>query len=207
MCRRTDCQYISGMNTYGNSAPAKGGKDRPCAYYMTGKTRLGQLTKKYGLPSNHKKIRKLMSGQHCPFFEPDEGKVRVENPYGVIREMPRKKQKTGGRVAAVLPEDEMMALWKQGRNDAQIARSLGMKDNRVKRWRQRKGLPPNWNFGSNRLILDWEKARELYEQGLSDSEIGKAVGCSNQSIKNWRDREGLVSKNRKYAPKSRRKHG
>ena len=94
MCRRTDCKYICGAAINGNGLQERGGGNRPCDYHRRmGKTRLAILTKKYGLPTTHKKIRKLMSGEHCPFFEPDDQKKRIENPYGVARDMPKTGRK------------------------------------------------------------------------------------------------------------------
>lgn len=36
-----------------------------------------------------------------------------------------------------------------------------------------------------------EKIKPLYEQGLSDAEIAKRLGCSNPTVANWRKRNGL----------------
>lgn len=38
-----------------------------------------------------------------------------------------------------------------------------------------------------------EQIAKLYEQGLSDSEISKAVGVSHETVRQWRIKEGLVS--------------
>lgn len=40
---------------------------------------------------------------------------------------------------------------------------------------------------------DWDRARELYEGGMNDPEIGKALGCSAPAVLSWRRREKLPS--------------
>lgn len=39
--------------------------------------------------------------------------------------------------------------------------------------------------------IDCERARELYDEGLCDSEIATGCGVSRNSVTNWRKREGL----------------
>ena len=43
-----------------------------------------------------------------------------------------------------------------------------------------------WNIKFNRMGV-------LYNEGKYDKEIADAVGCSVQTVKKWRKREGLVS--------------
>jgi uncharacterized protein YjcR len=38
---------------------------------------------------------------------------------------------------------------------------------------------------------DWEKARKLYDAGMSDARIAKELGCQNETVGKWRHREGL----------------
>ena len=39
--------------------------------------------------------------------------------------------------------------------------------------------------------VDWLRARQLYDEGQSDLEIAEQLGCSKQTLANWRKREGL----------------
>ena len=39
--------------------------------------------------------------------------------------------------------------------------------------------------------FDWAKGRELYEQGKTDREIGKAIGCGKNTVNSWRRRNHL----------------
>lgn len=39
--------------------------------------------------------------------------------------------------------------------------------------------------------VDWLRARHLYDEGQSDLEIAEQLGCSKQTLANWRKREGL----------------
>ncbi len=41
------------------------------------------------------------------------------------------------------------------------------------------------------LMLDRERARELYDAGCSDTEIGRQTGVTQQSVGAWRTAEGL----------------
>ena len=39
--------------------------------------------------------------------------------------------------------------------------------------------------------VDWLRVRQLYDEGQSDLEIAEQLGCSKQTLANWRKREGL----------------
>ena len=41
--------------------------------------------------------------------------------------------------------------------------------------------------------IDYAKAKELYDSGLSDLKIGRALGMSSNAVYNWRKRNGLPS--------------
>ena len=38
---------------------------------------------------------------------------------------------------------------------------------------------------------DWDQARKLYDQGLSDEEIGQAIGCKRSTVCTWRKKNNL----------------
>lgn len=51
-----------------------------------------------------------------------------------------------------------------------------------------KGFLSGYNF---------DKARELYEQGMSDYKIAEALGCSKTRVRHWREAHGLPTKQTK----------
>ena len=44
---------------------------------------------------------------------------------------------------------------------------------------------------------DWSKAKPLYDAGMTDKEISRAMGCSYQAVFDWRHREGLQAVTRR----------
>ena len=53
-------------------------------------------------------------------------------------------------------------------------------------WRRGQDLPPNDGKKD-----EFERRMALYQLGLSDSEIGKALGRPTKTIWGWRNRKGL----------------
>lgn len=47
--------------------------------------------------------------------------------------------------------------------------------------------------GKGRHTWDRKLARKLWEAGRLDSEISRSVGCTTETIRSWRKREGLQS--------------
>lgn len=45
--------------------------------------------------------------------------------------------------------------------------------------------------GGAKPKYDWAKARKLYEQGLNDGEIGRAIGCRCHAVFSWRKKNHL----------------
>ena len=45
--------------------------------------------------------------------------------------------------------------------------------------------------GGAKPKYDWAKARKLYEQGLNDGEIGRAIGCGCHAVFSWRKKNNL----------------
>nr|WP_325302298.1 helix-turn-helix domain-containing protein [uncultured Dysosmobacter sp.] len=50
--------------------------------------------------------------------------------------------------------------------------------------------------------VDWLRARQLYDEGQSDLEIAEQLGCSKQTLANWRKREGLHANYPKSRPRA-----
>lgn len=189
MCRR-DCIYAGGVNIqYGSG-------QHSCSYsgIMTEtnqemKTRLGQLCKMYRLPSTHRKIKLLMMGVNCPFYEEIyTGKKRRKACSQILPRKPREKKEH----KAPADEERLRELYEQGLSDRKIAEELDLKEYNVYAWRRERGLPGNFHKTHNRI--DEERARELLEEGLTDTQIAMAIGCSQAAIYHWRKRNGLKPK-------------
>ena len=191
MCKR-DCIYAGPQNIH------IGAGEHCCDYVLAmmgtereQKTRFGQLIKKYRLPPTHRKIRLLMMGENCPFYEPlypGRPKPRKASPI-----LPRKPRETK-EYTAPADEDRLMELYKEGLSDRNVAETLGLKEFQVLRWRQERDLPSNYSLHR----LDKNRARELYEEGKSDREIAEILGVAPNTICQWRKKEKLKAK-RQYA--------
>ena len=186
MCKR-DCVYAGSINSmYGGG--------HSCNYCMAmqdtnrdQKTRLGQLVKKYRLPATHRKIKLLMLGANCPFYE-EIYTGKKKRKASVEQILPRKKrEKQEYRPPA--DEEKLRELYDQGLSDRKVAETLEVKESLVYRWRKERGLPGNFPRTHNRI--DEERARKLYDQGLTDNRIALAIGCSQVAVCHWRKRNGL----------------
>ena len=150
------------------------------------KTRLGQLCKMYRLPSTHRKIKLLMMGVNCPFYEEIyTGKKRSKACSQILPRKPRAKRE----YKAPADEEKLMELYEDGLSDKKVAEALGLKEFQVLRWRQERNLPSK----SSLRHLDKNRVRELYEEGKSDREIARTLGVAAKTITNWRSKEKLKS--------------
>lgn len=191
MCKR-DCVYAGTQNIQFDSG------EHCCDYVIAAlgtesehKTRLGQLVKKYRLPSTHRKIRLLMMGENCPFYDPlSGGKKPIRRQSQILPRKPREKKE----YTAPAAEDRLMELYKEGMSDRKIADALGLKEFQVLRWRQERNMPSNYSLHR----LDEKRAREMYDEGKTDRQIAKILGVAAQTICSWRRKEKLPSK-RLYA--------
>lgn len=184
MCKR-DCVYAGTQNIQFGSG------EHCCDYVIAAlgtesehKTRLGQLVKKYRLPSTHRKIRLLMMGENCPFYDPlSGGKKPIRRQSQILPRKPREKKE----YTAPAAEDRLMELYKEGMSDRKIAEALGLKEFQVLRWRQERDMPSNYSIHR----MDEKRARELYEEGKSDREIAQTIGVAAQTVCTWRRKEKL----------------
>ena len=191
MCKR-DCIYAGPQNIH------IGAGEHCCDYVLAmmgtdreQKTRFGQLVKKYRLPPTHRKIRLLMMGENCQFYEPlYPGRKKPRKTSPILPRKPREAKE----YTAPADEDRLMELYKEGLSDRNVAETLGLKEFQVLRWRQERDLPSNYSLHR----LDKNRARELYEEGKSDREIAEILGVAPNTICQWRKKEKLKAK-RQYA--------
>ena len=191
MCKR-DCIYAGPQNIH------IGAGEHCCDYVLAmmgtdreQKTRFGTLVKKYKLPPTHRKIRLLMMGENCQFYEPlYPGRKKPRKTSPILPRKPREAKE----YTAPADEDRLMELYKEGLSDRNVAETLGLKEFQVLRWRQERDLPSNYSLHR----LDKNRARELYEEGKSDREIAEILGVAPNTICQWRKKEKLKAK-RQYA--------
>lgn len=88
-------------------------------------------------------------------------------------------------------EAKAYELWQQGKNDVEIGREVGASSFTVGYWRKHRGLASNVAHREPNHDWDREEARRLYDQGMIDKEIAKAVDVSPSIIWKWRQKEGL----------------
>lgn len=88
-------------------------------------------------------------------------------------------------------QDERLKLYKAGQGDRAIAAALGVKPTTIAAWRRQHAMPSN--VPSTRTIgrVQSVRYRELYDQGLTDGAIGRAIGRDRSSVSEWRARAGL----------------
>ena len=99
-----------------------------------------------------------------------------------------------------LDADRALALYRQGKTDAEIADELGMVRQTVARWRQGMKLPSHQKSGTQgNYKLDTSTALALNEEGYSDLFIAKELGVTEQSVIRWRQKNDIPSATeRKY---------
>lgn len=90
---------------------------------------------------------------------------------------------------------QLKILHAEGLWDNELARRLGVCAHKVKRDRERLGLPRNeYSRADNPaspVYVDAKAARKLYDQGLSDWEIGLKLCVDVGKARQWRISEGL----------------
>lgn len=93
-------------------------------------------------------------------------------------------------------EEKRMELYRQGLNDCQISRELGVTDTSIRLWRKARGLPSNRPV--KRLSPEQAALRmQMYEAGASDREIGEALGLNPNNINVWRQLKKLKCNSKK----------
>jgi len=78
-------------------------------------------------------------------------------------------------------ESVVSTLYEEGRNDAEIARVIGVCTETVRNWRIKNNKPKNFKY-SDMHKINVEKLRKLVEGGHKDSEIAKMLNVSMDGI-------------------------
>ena len=90
-------------------------------------------------------------------------------------------------------EEKRLEMYHNGHTDFAMAKIEGVEISTIAKWRKKYGLSAN-NVKSKspkRRKNTYKKRMELYNKGLSDSEIAKKVGITTSGIESWRKRNGL----------------
>lgn len=194
-CKRVDCRYHMRESVAAAEGPS-------CDYFgKTGRLRLGEIRRQYGIDRLTKETAPFFDAAACPCYKPDDGKKRKSKSICLPGSSPRRKTefKTKAQTAGTLPEEERrrrLELYNQGLNDVEIGRAVGLSSNGVRSWRLREDLPANYRTGFQPKF-DRAEARRLYEQRKTDKEISEALGAIRCTITTWRNREGLPAWSRK----------
>jgi len=96
--------------------------------------------------------------------------------------------------------DERLALHAAGMTNAQIAKLEGSTRRAVAQWLRSRGLAPHNRINPPLSEADIQRRTALYEEGLSDSEIGRREGVSFNTIRGWRKGRGLARKMQPRGP-------
>lgn len=110
------------------------------------------------------------------------------------------KKSFSARANRRLDADRALALYRQGKTDAEIATELGVVRHTVAKWRQNMKLPSHQKTGSQgNYKLDTAKALALNEEGYSDLFIAKELGVTEYTVIRWRQKNDIPSATeRKY---------
>lgn len=97
--------------------------------------------------------------------------------------------------------DAISRLYEQGKTDTQIARTLGISDTTVAKWREEAGVP---GHGSKTRSWDTDLALRMYKEGSDDMTIGREISVGVESVRAWRKENDLPT-NRHRLPYTGRK--
>lgn len=126
--------------------------------------------------TGHSRIKGLSEEEawpcNCKKYKPRDGK---EKPAVGEREKPWH--------AACL------RLHEAGRTAREIGTELNMRPETIRAFLKRMGLKPN---RPDFKIYDWGLAMRMYQRGAPDGVIAIAIGCSVESVRQWRNKQGLI---------------
>lgn len=125
--------------------------------------------------------------------------IEIRNELGLQPRKIRYHQKKSR--CDVIPRDKLAEYIENGLTARQVAEIYKVNIATVFAYTKKHNL----NF-VNKQIFDLGKLRELSEQGFSDAEIAKILGCSDSNTTKWRCRLGLPSaKTKKFNMRLRRR--
>jgi predicted transcriptional regulator len=81
--------------------------------------------------------------------------------------------------------EKLLELYKMGLSDYRIGKILNVTHWTVRQWRLKLGLPPKHQFRKKPKIVDIEKLKQLYNQGLTYEEIAKQLGVSKGTVNTY----------------------
>lgn len=123
---------------------------------------------------------KQPSGDGCRCWEPGGRDDRMRD---AIRDEVRARLEAKRREHL---HTHMMALYKRGCTDTEIAERCGVGLGAVKHWRRTRMLPVN-----AARTTGYDLYRELYEQGLSDRQMADKLGVPARRVSRWRWNKAL----------------
>ena len=165
-----------------------------CSYLSyTGHSRLTQVYKQLGVKKLTPEAERLLEPKHCPFF--DEGERG---------RMPGTRPRVSNRR---WDEGKALRLWREGKCDREIAEAVGATRATIGNWRRCRGLAIHYERetdGQHSRVTEAQQDRlcALWEQGLTDREIGEALSLPRTTVAACRKRLGLESKHRKRKGKA-----
>ena len=143
-------------------------------FFITGETKTSRgeadITRKCG----------LYKPGTAPRARPQPVVLRGSSP----RKGPGTETRTRARAGRKYDWAQFRALWEEGKNDREIARTIGCNPDTVQKWRHAVGLPPRY-----RPEIDRKKLKELWEAGMDDPHIAQELGISTMSA--WRARTSM----------------
>lgn len=171
----TSCVYRGDLQT--------GATDRPgCMYILhTGISRVKAVYEMLGVNRMTREAREALHPENCVLHRSGSKRSLEERPV-----MLPKIQKVKDRRAKMDRETAFM-LYREGRQDQEIAKALGVSAGTVRNWRLQNGLKSNYSPDDSRS----RDILALYLQGKTDREIRAETGISCSNLVKWRKRRNL----------------
>lgn len=139
-CKKADCKYFS-------RDPNVGGV---CIYATcNGETRIGAISRRYGLQYEDPANKKFFDAENCPLFTKGEReRVRpiILESFDdlLINKRPKESRAKVGSRLSEYEEHRRRELYDMGLNDKEAASILGITDSSFREWRIRRELPTKY---------------------------------------------------------------
>ncbi len=102
----------------------------------------------------------------------------------------------GARKKCYYDPEVFLAMYNKGYSDNRMSMLTGYHTSIIAAWRKSNHLPPV-SRGGKEPEIDRKKMRELYDQGMFDSQIAHELGCSDSAVRHWRMRAGLPAQTKR----------